>query len=82
MFSVNAEEHVEILEKLSAQRVISNELWQEFKGLGGFRNILVHGYLEINAALVYDNFQEATHAFPQFIAEIEQWLSEFQQQKP
>ncbi len=81
VFSVSAEEYEEILEKLSTQRVISNELWQELRGMGGFRNILVHGYLEINAALVYHNFQEAMRAFPQFIAEIEQWLSKFQQHK-
>jgi uncharacterized protein YutE (UPF0331/DUF86 family) len=36
------------------------------KGLGGFRNILVHGYLEIDPRQVCENLSKGLRVFPQF----------------
>jgi len=69
-------EYEKILEKLHAKRVISNSLYEELRGLGGFRNVLVHGYLSLNMELVFRHYQKALTSFPKFIAEVEQWLEE------
>lgn len=73
-FLTTAEEYEQILQKLLEKQVISSELYSELRGLGGFRNILVHGYLSINPELVYLHFRRALNTFPRFIVEIERWL--------
>lgn len=45
VYRTAAEEYEEILEKLGEKRVISEGLYEELRGLGGFRNILVHGII-------------------------------------
>ena len=74
VYRTSVEEYEQILEKLREKGVISKELYEELRGLGGFRNILVHGYLSLDPELVYYHFKKALHAFPRFIAEIEEWL--------
>lgn len=73
-FLIPVEKYEQILQKLLEKQVISSELYAELRGLGGFRNILVHGYLSINPELVYLHFRRALTTFPMFIAEIERWL--------
>ncbi len=74
VYQTSVEEYEQILEKLCEKGVISKELYKELRGLGGFRNILVHGYLSLDSELVYHHFKKALRAFPRFIAEIEEWL--------
>lgn len=74
VFKTPAEEYEQILEKLYVNNVLSMELYQELRGLGGFRNILVHGYLSLNQELVYAHYKKALKSFPRFIAEVEKWL--------
>lgn len=76
-----AEEYEEILEKLGEKRVISEGLYEELRGLGGFRNILVHGYLSLNPDLVYQHYKKALGSFPRFISEIEEWLARYEQEE-
>ena len=38
--------------------MFSGSLFQRIRGLGGFRNILVHRYLGIDPGEVYDNFHK------------------------
>jgi uncharacterized protein YutE (UPF0331/DUF86 family) len=56
--------------------VISVELYQELKGLGGFRNILVHLYQEIDPHQVWESYQKSMTVFPRFAHEILSWLNE------
>lgn len=63
------------LAELRARGVISEALYQQIKGLGGFRNILVHRYLQIDAEQTFDNFHKALSVFPQFGLEILTWLA-------
>lgn len=76
-FQVSVDEYEKILEKLHEKKVLSDELYQNLRGLGGFRNILVHGYLDLDTDLVYAHYQKATRVFPQFIAEIEKWVETY-----
>ena len=63
-----------ILECLHTRGVIPGALYQKLKGLGGFRNILVHDYLRIDLGEVQRNLIKAFEAFPAFSREILQWL--------
>jgi uncharacterized protein YutE (UPF0331/DUF86 family) len=73
-YQTSVEEYEQILDKLQEKGVISQGLYEELRGLGGFRNILVHGYLSLNLELVYEHYKKALRTFPRFIAEIERWL--------
>jgi uncharacterized protein YutE (UPF0331/DUF86 family) len=46
------------------------------KELGGFRNILVHGYLEIDPRHVYENLGKGLRVFPRYDQAILAWLDE------
>lgn len=73
-FSVYPATYEESLECLHTKGVISRELYRKLKGLGGFRNILVHDYLRIELGEVQRNLLKAFEAFPAFSREILQWL--------
>jgi uncharacterized protein YutE (UPF0331/DUF86 family) len=73
-FGVYAETYEESLGTLRDRAVISEELYRDIKGLGGFRNILVHRYLDINPDEVFESFQKGLVVFPAFAREILAWL--------
>lgn len=73
-FGLYAETYEEGLELLYGRRVLSGPLFQRIKGLGGFRNILVHRYLGIDPREVYDNFHKGLKVFPDFAQETLVWL--------
>ncbi len=69
-FHVYPETYEDSLRLLRDNSVISEELYGSIKGLGGFRNILVHEYLGIDMAEEYRNFQKALKVFRDFAREI------------
>jgi len=73
-YKVSVDEYEQILQQLAAKKVISNELHNQLSGLGGFRNILVHDYLSLDHEIVFNHYKKAQTVFPQFIAEIHDWL--------
>lgn len=73
-FGMYVDTYEESLASLQQRGVISAELYRQLKGLGGFRNILVHSYLGIDTKQVFENFQKALVVFPQFGREILAWL--------
>lgn len=68
-----------LLAELCSVGVISQSLYQQLKGSGGFRNVLVHEYLEIDLNEVANALTKAPQIFRSFRAEVLSWLS--QQQK-
>lgn len=68
-----------LLAELCSVGVISQSLYQQLKGAGGFRNVLVHEYLEIDLNEVANALTKAPQIFRSFRAEVLSWLS--QQQK-
>jgi uncharacterized protein YutE (UPF0331/DUF86 family) len=73
-FGESATEYEAILKGLGARGVLSRALGKRLQGLGGFRNILVHGYLGIDAEKVYAALQRGPGDFTDFEAEILAWL--------
>ena len=76
-FSCFPETNEDTLTALHGNGVISPDLYDALKGLGGFRNILVHGYLAIDESLVYDHLQKAPESFGAFIREVIAWMGQY-----
>ena len=62
------------LPMLNTVTVISGELHERLSGLGGFRNLLVHGYMDVDPSRVYDHLQGGLVDFVDFAKEIEAFL--------
>ncbi len=66
----------ESLVGLAQKNVISDSLFQQLKGLGSFRNVLVHLYQEIDPHQVWESYQKGMTVFPQFAQEVLVWLDQ------
>lgn len=64
------------LDGLHEERVIPRDLHEHLEGLGGFRNLLVNEYIELDSAEVHQNFQAAFQIFPRFASAVLTWLRE------
>ena len=73
-FGVSAEDYEDILEQLSRQDVISDALRGRLKGLGGFRNILVHDYLRLDPEVVTDKLTSSPVDFSEFARAVRLWM--------
>ena len=49
---------------------------ERFRGIAGFRNVLVHGYLEIDLDLLARMLSERLDDFEEFAVHVEHWLAE------
>jgi uncharacterized protein YutE (UPF0331/DUF86 family) len=67
------------LRALCDEHVISEQLYQQMKGLGGLRNILIHRYLHIDPRQVFESFHQGLQVFPRFAQEILAWLDAMEQ---
>ena len=59
---------------LKEKDVMSPPLYQKLKGLGGFRNVLVHEYIRVDISLLSSSLTRAFDTFPAFSSEIREWL--------
>jgi uncharacterized protein YutE (UPF0331/DUF86 family) len=73
-FGESATEYEGIVKGLGARGVLSAAMEKRLHGLGGFRNVLVHGYLGIDPEKVYAALQRSVQDFTDFEAEILTWL--------
>jgi len=73
-FGIYAETYEESLKMLFDRGVISEGLYLQIRGLGGFRNILVHRYIDIDPDQVFEGFHRSMEIFPWFAREILAWL--------
>ena len=70
-FPETYEETIEISER---ENIITAVLYKELKGLGGYRNILVHEYLGLDYEEVHKNFRKLSDAILPFQKEIIQYI--------
>jgi uncharacterized protein YutE (UPF0331/DUF86 family) len=73
-FGVSAEDYEDVLRQLVAQGVVDDAMGARLKGLGGFRNVLVHGYLRVDPARVADALERAPRDFTDFARALRAWL--------
>jgi uncharacterized protein YutE (UPF0331/DUF86 family) len=73
-FGVSARDYEDIITQLGARSVIDRSLRDRLRGLGGFRNVLVHGYLRIDPDRVADALARAPRDFSDFARTVREWL--------
>jgi len=73
-FQVAAPDYEGVLDLLLEKRVITQDLREKLKGLGGFRNILVHEYISIDRRKVFQELIGGLDDFDAFIEEILLWM--------
>lgn len=73
-FGISPQDYEDIPVQLGRCGVIPAALRDRLKGLGGFRNILVHDYLRLDPARVSAYLQRAPADFSDFAAAIRTWL--------
>ncbi len=74
-YGIHSVTYEDVLSGISEKEVISRDLYQQLKGLGGFRNVLVHLYQSVNLTILWNNFQKVQTTFPKFSQEILSWLN-------
>jgi uncharacterized protein YutE (UPF0331/DUF86 family) len=73
---VHATDYRDIVRRMAQRKVISDSLGARLERLSGFRNVLVHGYMELDQDLVLDNLFKAPQDFTDFMIEVRDWLEE------
>jgi uncharacterized protein YutE (UPF0331/DUF86 family) len=73
-FGVSASDYEDVLTQLARCGVIDAELRERFRGLGGFRNLLVHGYLRLDPNRVAEVLADAPERFSALARAIRAWL--------
>lgn len=68
------ETYEETIEASMREKIITDSLYKEIKGLGGYRNILIHEYIGLDYEEVHQNFKKLTDAIPHFQKEIIQYI--------
>lgn len=74
-FGVSASDYEDVFAQLAACGVIEPDLRERFRGLGGFRNLLVHGYLKLDPDRVAGVLADAPERFSALARAIRAWLS-------
>lgn len=73
-FGVSSQEYRDIFRRLAERKVISQSLAERLGGLAGFRNILVHDYLDLDPERVLENLRRAPKDFSELAREVRDWL--------
>jgi len=70
----NPASYREIIEILGQKEVLPSSFAKELYKMPGFRNILIHEYIRVNAAEVFGNLKKAPAQFKKFIGFISIYL--------
>lgn len=73
-FGRGARDYEDIIVQLKDAGVISAATAARLRGLGGFRNLLVHGYSRLDPGRVMTYLRDAPAHFSAFSRDIRQWL--------
>jgi len=75
-FNEHPEDHEAVTGDLGTRGVIDDDLEDRLTGIGGFRNVLVHGHLDVDRREVYRMVQNRLGDFTDFADQIETFLAE------
>ena len=70
-YKILSDTYEEIIENSFSNKVISQDLYNSLKGIGKFRNVLAHEYLELDDELIFNGFKRITSFLPEFVSEVE-----------
>jgi len=63
------------IDRLAEMGILPHDFAARFRGVAGFRNIVVHGYLDIDIALLHRLLNDHLDDFAAFARHIEEYLS-------
>jgi uncharacterized protein YutE (UPF0331/DUF86 family) len=66
----------QVMKRLAGKGVIKQEMADRFAKIGGFRNILVHEYMEVDHVKVYERIQNGLDDFREFAVQVLVWLEQ------
>jgi uncharacterized protein YutE (UPF0331/DUF86 family) len=70
----DAPDYATALDRLAEMGVLPSDFARRFRSVAGFRNVLVHGYLEVDLELVARLLAERLHDFDVFAEHVERFL--------
>ena len=63
------------IDRLVEANVLPPVFGERFRGVAGFRNVLVHGYLDVDLDLICRMLTESLDDFEEFARHVERWLA-------
>jgi uncharacterized protein YutE (UPF0331/DUF86 family) len=75
-FGRTAQDYEDIIAQLHDAGVLGDATRDRLKGLGGFRNLLVHGYVRLDGDRVVDYLTEAPARLSAFSVDVSTWLDQ------
>lgn len=73
-FGVSAADHEDVIAQLRANGVLDEPERTRLRGLGGFRNILVHDYVRLDPSRVDHFAARAPDDFSAFVRAVRRWM--------
>lgn len=73
-FAAHAGTYEEALRELSVRGVVEGATHEELRGLGGFRNVIAHEYLDVDLEEVVRWRMRLLEGAPAFIRDVGRWL--------
>ncbi len=67
-------DYASAIDELGRLGVLTHEFAREFRSVAGFRNVLVHGYLDVNLDVLHALLHDRLGDFESFAARIEDYL--------
>ena len=67
-------DYASAIDELARLDVLDRDFVREFRNVAGFRNVLVHGYLEVDLGLLHTLLHERLGDFESFAAHVESYL--------
>jgi uncharacterized protein YutE (UPF0331/DUF86 family) len=64
------------IDRLGELGVLSRDFAAQFRSVAGFRNVIVHGYLEVDRATVHRLLNERLEDFVEFARSVERFLGQ------
>lgn len=63
------------IDRLAAMGILPHDFAARFRGVAGFRNVVVHGYLEVDTALLHRLLNEHLDDFSEFARRVDGYLA-------
>ena len=67
-------DYASAIDELGRLGVLAHEFAQEFRSVAGFRNVVVHGYLDVDLDVLHALLHDRLGDFESFAAQIENYL--------
>jgi uncharacterized protein YutE (UPF0331/DUF86 family) len=74
-------DYTSAIDRLADLRILPRDFVRRFRGIAGFRNIVVHGYLEVDIAVVHRLLNQSLEDFVQFARYVNDHLASLEERR-